>query len=453
MKVFVREKDFYKSVIHIAAPVVLQNLISIGVNMMDTIMLGRYGEFQLSGSSLGNEFIAVFQIFCMGLGYGAAVLTAQYWGCQKKRDMKKIISIMLRICIAVSVIFSMITLMFPAVIMRCYASDTKIITYGIKYLRISAFTFLPTGLTLTLTAVLRSAREVKAPFIISSVSFGINLFANWIFIFGNMGAPELQIEGAALGTLIARLFEAGAVLFVVFYKDDKIGYRIKDLFGRCGDKIPVYIRYCVPVIISDFLLAIGNTLVSVIIGHIGAAFVAANAIMAQVMRMSTVFTQGVSSASSVMIGNTLGTGDKKKTYEQGMTFWGLGIVIGILAALVILISSPFLINRFEITDETRKIAFELMFAVAFMIVFQSLQSILTKGILRGGGDTRFLMVADILFLWLLSVPLGYFTGIRLHCSAFIVYVSLKSDWVLKSILCTIRLIRGKWMQREAESGE
>lgn len=447
MQIFTRERDFYKNVLQISVPIVAQSLISIGVNMMDTIMLGKYGEYQLSGSSLANEFIGIFQILCMGLGYGAAVLTAQYWGSQNKKDLKIIVTIMIRIGFVIALLFTTATLLFPGRIMRFYTTDTKVIENGIRYLMVSAFSFFPTGVSLTLTAILRSAREVKAPLVISSISFGINVLANWIFIFGNLGAPELQIAGAALGTLISRLFEAGAILVIFFYKDQRIQYRGKDLLCKCRGSIPTYVRYCVPVLISDTLLGLGNTMVSVVMGHIGASFVAANAIVAQVTRMSTVFTQGVSSASSVMIGNTLGTGDRKRTYKQSTTFWGLGLVIGILAAGVILIFCPILIEQFQVTEETRDIAYELTNAIALMIVFQSLQSILTKGILRGGGDTTFLMFADIFFLWAVSVPLGYVTGITLHCSAFVVYIALKTDWIIKTILCTVRLFRGKWMKK------
>mgnify|MGYP003290188122 CR=1 FL=1 len=279
MQLFVRDKQFYRTVVKIAVPVVLQSLITIGVNMMDTLMLGKYGEFQLSGSSLANEFINIFQIMCMGMGYGAAVLTAQYWGQKHITGLKKIVTIMLRVCLCISMLFTLATICFPGQIMRIYANDSNVIKNGIRYFEISAFTFIPTGISLTLTAIMRSVREVKFPLIVSILTFFVNIFFNWMFIFGKLGAPELQIVGAAIGTLIARLFEASMIGGYFFFKDKKIQYRIRDFFGNCREYYGKYIRFCVPVLISDSLLGFGNTAVSIIIGHLGPSFTAANAII------------------------------------------------------------------------------------------------------------------------------------------------------------------------------
>ena len=445
MKLFVNDKTFYRKVVNLAVPVVLQGMLTIGVNMIDTIMLGAYGEYQLAGSSLANEFINIFQIMSMGMGYGAAVLTAQYWGGQNIEKLKKTVTVMLRLCLAVSAIFSMITFLFPAQLMEIFTDDYQIVDKGILYFRVSAFAYIPTGISLTLTAVLRSVQEVRLPFITSVIVFFVNIFLNWVFIFGNLGAPELQITGAALGTLLSRIVEVGIIGGFFFFKDSKIGYRMRDLKMRCQDILHLYISYCVPVLISDTLLGLGNSVVSIVMGHIGASFVAANAIVSQVTRMSTILTQGVSSSSGVITGNSLGAGEKKKAYEQGKTFWALSIGLGIFAGITIILLCPVIINSFQLEEETVKIARELMYAVAIMVVFQSVQSVLTKGVLRGGGDTRFLMYADILFLWLGSIPLGILLGLVWHAPAFLIYVALKADWMIKSVWCSLRMIKGKWI--------
>ena len=290
-------------------------------------------------------------------------------------------------------------------------------------------------------------REVKLPLIMSIVAFFTNIFFNWVFIFGKLGAPEMQIAGAALGTLISRLVEMAVIAGYFFFVEKQVGYRIKDFFMKCADQWKLYFQYAFPVFISDTLLGLGNSMVSIIMGHIGANFVAANAIVSQVVRMSTVFNSGVANASSVLTGNTLGEGNKKKAFDQGVTFFFISIFVGIVAALVILGICPAIVRGFNITAETEVIARQLMLSVAIMVIFQSVQNVLTKGVLRGGGDTKFLMVADILFLWVVSVPLGYLTGITWHMSAFWVYAALKADWAIKSVWCAIRLFKGKWIKR------
>lgn len=445
-RLFVKEKSFYKLILSIAVPVVLQNMITIGVNIMDTLMLGNYGEVQLSASSLANEFINIYHIMCMGMSMGAAVLTAQYYGAGNNPSLKKIVTIVLRMGLVIAAAFTVVTLLFPEELMRLYTPDEAVIEKGVLYFRISAVTYVLLGVSLILTNILRTVHQVRFPLVLSIVTFFVNVFFNWVFIYGRLGAPEMQIEGAALGTVIARLVECGSLVTYFFVFDKRIGYRIKDLFMKCGDHVRVYITYAIPVMVSDTLLALGNSAVSIIMGHIGASFVAANSIISQTVRLSTVFNQGLSSASSVITGNTLGKGERDKAYHQGVTFLYLSILIGLAAAVVILLISPLLVESFNITQETKDIAYQLMASVSVMMVFQTVQSVLTKGVLRGGGDTRFLMLADILFLWLASIPLGYLCGLVWHLSPFWIYAALKIDWVIKSVWCIFRLRSKKWIR-------
>lgn len=445
-KLMVKDRAFYKTALTLALPIVLQNMITIGVNIMDTVMLGSYGEVQLSGSSLANEFINVFHILCMGMGGGAAVLTAQFWGRKDTASLKHAMTIMLRICLTLALLFTAVTVACPSFIMSIFTDDAAVIEKGSAYFMWSAPTYLLMGVSLTLTLVLRSMRKVIVPLITSIICFFVNVFFNWVFIFGNLGAPEMQIEGAALGTLIARTVETAIIGVYVFKVDKSIGYRIRDLFGSCGGLLPNYLKYSIPVLISDGMLALGNSMVSIIMGHISTEFVAANAIIATIVRLSTVFTQGLGQASSAMTGNTLGRGERERAYREGMTFVTLSFIIGIFAAAVILALSPFIIGMYNIEEATREIAFQLMYAVAIMVIFQSSQSVLTKGVLRGGGDTRFLMFADVTFLWLASIPLGALCGLVLGASPFIIYIALKIDWAIKTFICLYRLRTRKWIR-------
>ena len=445
-RLFVKDKVFYRTALTLALPIVLQNMITIGVNIMDTVMLGSYGEIQLSGSSLANEFINIFHILCMGMGCGAAVLTAQFWGRGDKVSLKYAITIMMRICLTLAAIFTVVTIAAPEFIMSIFTDDPEVIEKGRIYFLWSAPTYLLMGISLTLTLVLRSMRKVMVPLITSIICFFVNIFFNWVFIFGHLGAPEMQIAGAALGTLIARVVETSIIGVYLLVVDKDIGFRIRDLFGSTGGLVPTYLKYSIPVLISDGMLALGNSMVSIIMGHIGTDFVAANAIIATIVRLSTVFTQGLGQASSVMTGNTLGRGDKETAYKQGVTFVTLSFAIGVFAALVILALSPFIINMYNIEETTRNIAYQLMYAVSIMVIFQSSQSMLTKGVLRGGGDTKFLMLADVLFLWLASVPLGAMCGLVWHLNPFIIYIALKIDWAIKTFICLFRMKSKKWIR-------
>ena len=439
-------KEFYRRVCAVAVPIALQSMITIGVNMLDTIMLGSLGETALSASSLANQFINIYQIACMGLGMGASVLVSRFWGMKDGRSIKKTITIMFRLCILVGLIFTVLMILLPGPIMRIYTPDPEIIEKGVEYFRWSIPTYLLLGFSLTATIVIRSVKAVKVPLICSVFSFFANLFFNWVFIFGNLGAPRMEVAGAALGTVLARIIEFTAIMIYFLVLDKKIRYQIKDLFLDCHDLVAEYIRISIPVIISDSLLALGNSAIAMIMGRIGAAFVAANSITVVTQQLTTVLTQGISQAGCIITGHTLGEGKREQAQREGYQFLAFGVMVGIVASGIILIINEPMVSMYNITSETREIALQLMDAVALILIFQSANSILTKGVLRGGGDTKFLMVADILFLWIASVPLGILAGLYLKLPAFWIYFFMKIDQIIKSIWCVFRLRSGKWIK-------
>lgn len=457
MKLFRKDLDFYKRVFSLALPIALQSLITVGVNMLDTIMVGKLGENSLSATSLANTFISIYHIFCMGLGMGASVLVSRYWGMKNKHDeeekdatiaLKQTVALMLRLTLLLAAIFAIATAVVPSLIMSTYSDDSEIIRLGSIYFRYSVITYFFLGTSLTTTIALRSVGQVKLPLFVSIGAFFINLGANYTFIFGKFGAPRMEIAGAALGTLIARIFEAACILGYLFIIDKRIAFKIKDMFMSTGSLIKEYIRISIPVLISDGILAIGNNTVAMVIGHIGPTFVAANAITSVTQQLSTVLIQGVSQAGAIVTGQTLGQGSKEKTMDQGWMFLGLGIALGIVSALFITIfSGPIIKSYDKVTAETAAIAEQLMLAISLIIIFQAANSIMTKGVLRGGGDTKMLMIADNIFLWVLSIPLGIVAAFALHLPAFWIYVALKFDQIVKAFWCVGRLKSEKWIKK------
>ena len=440
-------KDLYKRMARIAIPVSLQSLITVGINLMDSIMLSGMGDAQLSASSLAGQFINLFMICCMGIGMGASVLTSRYWGMQDLHSLKKAVTIMLRLVLSFASLFTLATLLIPQLIMRMYSPDGAIIHYGVIYLRWLLPTYFCMGLSLTCTIVLRSVGQVRIPLYTSIAAFFVNVFFNWVFIFGKLGAPRMEIAGAALGTLIARIFELAAICGYFFFADKRMTYRIRDVFMKCGDMLHEYIRISIPVLISDSLLALGNNAVSMVMGHIGQAFVAANSVTMVTQQLSSVLTTGVSNASGIITGHTMGEGDFEKAQKQGYAFLFMSFVIGCFAALIILLLRGPIINFYKVSPEAKAIAWELMDAILIIVIFQSMSSILTKGVLRAGGDTKFLMAGDILFLWVASIPLGYLAGLVFHWPAFWIYTFLKIDQIIKCVWCFFRLKSGKWMKK------
>ena len=480
MKLFQKDPSFYKKVIILALPIALQSLIAVGVNMLDTIMVGSIGslytdvpkataewisEQSLTAVSQANTFIGIYHIFCMGLGMGASVLVSRYWGMKQRGDedgsatraLKQTICLMLRLTLLLATLFAVATFIMPDIIMKMYAKSTtdpeemravtEVLQRGEDYLRYSVITYFFLGTSLTVTIVLRSVGQALFPLFVSIGALFVNLIANYTFIFGHFGAPRMEVKGAALGTLIARIFEAVMIVGYLFVVDKRIRFRIKDMFMKTGSLLKEYIRISIPVLISDGILALGNNSVMMVIGRLGSEFTSANAITAVTQQMSTVGIQGVCQAGAIVTGQTLGQGDKKKTMKQGWMFFGLGLALGLLAAAIILIIKQPVINGYDVSRTTKALANRLMIAISIIMIFQATNSIMTKGVLRGGGDTKMLMLMDNVFLWAIALPLGILAGFVFKLDPFWIYICLKSDQIVKAVWCYFRLKSEKWIKR------
>lgn len=430
----------------IAIPISMQSLITFGVNLMDTIMLGTMGEVALSASSLAGSFYMIYNVFCLGIGCGSGVITAQFWGKRELQPIRDMSSICLKLVFIIGALFTAVTLSFPEQIMRIYTTDPDVIREGARYLRILAVSFVFSGLATAVTQLLRSVNIVKLTLYATIGSFFINIFFNYVFIFGHFGAPRLEVAGAALGTCIARLFEFVVIVGYFVFRDKTVGFRLRHLKGFSRSIFKSYLKAGIPVLISDIIMVVGNNLITIIIGHVGSAFVAANSIATVVTNVVTNLFFGVSNASSIVTGNTIGAGKYREAYQNGITFLTIGFLFGVFGAIVMFFVKMPIINIYNVTEETKLYASQMLIVIALMLPAQVLDHMLTKGILRGGGDTRFLIVGDTVFAYCASAPLGYLAAFVWGLPIWAIYLCLKADTVLKCIMCLWRYFSKKWIK-------
>lgn len=446
--IIIKDPAFYKKALMLVIPVVLQNIINQGVNMMDTVMVGRLGEVAISASSLANQFYQIFNFLCMGISAAGLVLASQYWGANEKGTVKRVYDLCIQLVTVIGLCFALVSILIPGQIMSIFIKDDDVIREGAKYLRVTALVYLPHGLSLVIANIVRSIGNAKLGLLTSCISFLVNVGANYIFIFGKLGAPELGVMGAAVGTLCARLVEFTVCVVYMLRIEKDIRYRPDKLLRIAeASLLKEFRRLGLPAVISDTILGLAASAMSIILGRMGKEVVSAYAIVTVLDRMCSVATMGVSSAAGVMVGHTVGSGDYKRAQREGETFLIISAVLGAAAALLVLSIGTLSVDLYEITNETRNIAIVMMDSSAIVVFFQTIQSALSKGILRGGGDTKFLMVADVVFQWCASIPLGYLAGVVLNVPVFWVLIILRIDYIIKAIWLTFRLKSGKWIHQ------
>ena len=439
------DKSFYKKMLTIAMPVALQNLISFSVSLMDTIMLGRLGEVALSAASLANQMYFIFNVVCFGVASGAIVLCSQYWGKRDTIAIQKVTSLAVKIIIAFAVLLTLLIMAMPTTIMRIFTPDPAVIEAGARYLRVVALSYLFCGISSTVLMIIRSVGTVKISVLIFSISFFVNVFFNYMFIFGKFGAPALGVTGAAIGTVLARISECVMLVIYLKFFEKKVRFSLKVMLPLDRVLLNDLLRYGLPVMLNELLWAVGISIHSVILGHISSSVVAANSICSVTYQMAMSFIFGIGSATAVMTGNIIGEGRIPYMLECIGRFKRVYLIMGTASAVLLVLLKGPILSIYNIEPSTIALANQLMYAYALAIFFAAYTNPLITGILRGGGDTRVAAYIDIGCLWLVT-GLGALAAFAFHLPAIVVFLCLKLDNPIKTFLCLARLRTTAWIR-------
>ena len=440
-----RDRSFYKTALNIAIPIALQNLITFSVSMADTVMVGRLGEINLSAVAIANLLQFILMVLIFGVGGGASVMASQYYGKKDIDSIHKVMSIMYRLCIIITIIFILIAIFIPKQFIHIYTTDKEVMLQGAKYLKILSISYIFYSLTNCTISILRSVKTVRISLVVYSISLIVNIFFNYVFIFGKFGIKPMGVQGAAIATVISRFSEFMTTLIFIIYFEKKINLKFKNLIKLDSKIIKVFTKTSTPIILNELFWAVGSSMISIIVGRLGRDVVAGNSINNVTNQFATLFIFGLSSASSVIIGNTIGKGDYEKAKEYANTICILSFVMGILSGAIILLLRPFIVNLYNVSDYTKYIAKQIMISTAILAIFKSSSSNIMMGVLRGGGDNKFVFITEMIFMWLVSIPLGFYGAFVLKLPVFIVFLIIRSDEILKSIAGLLRVRSGKWI--------
>lgn len=439
-------RSFYKNVFALLIPMALQNLINVGVTAADVIMLGRVGEEALSGASLAGQIQFIMVLFLFGLTSGATVLTAQYWGKGDKQAIEKILGLAMKAAVSVASVFTVAALFFPGTLMKVFTNEPAVIEQGIQYLRIVAFSYVIMGVTQAYLYIMRSVERVVVATVVYLVSLLCNVLLNAIFIFGLLGFPAMGVKGAALGTLISRCVELLLVIGYakIYNKDIKFRFR----YFLHTDKVFVrdFLKYAMPVIINEVLWGMGVAANTAILGHMGSAAVAANSVAQVARQLATVVAFGLSSATAIYLGKTIGEKKLEHAKVYARHFWILSVVMGTIGGLLILAVSPFIGEALTLSSAAKDYLRLMFFVMSYFVVAQSFNTTMIVGTFRSGGDTRFALLIDVVAMWGGSILFGWLAAFVFKLSVPVVYIILMSDELIKVPISWLRYRSYKWLK-------
>ena len=446
MKLFVRDKYFYKTFFTLTLTIALQNVIVFGVNLADNIMLGAYSQTSLSGVALCNQIQYLLHMLIMGATESAVILSSRSWGKKDILSIRKATGISMYVSIFIALCMWTVVFFFPEWSLSLFSSDSAVIEEGRKYLVIICFSYVFFAITNTLIASMRSAENVKIGFVVSLSTLVINVILNYILIFGNFGAPRLGAVGAAIATLISRITETCIMIFYVAFADKKIHLRFTDIIRPGTELIKAYTKTGYPLLLSNAVWGFAMSVQTAILGHMGTEVIAANSIANTIFQVISVISYGSASAASVLIGKTIGEGDKDKVKSYAVTMQILFVCIGILTGTLLFLSKDVIINFYELTEQAHSLTVTFITILSVTVVGTSYQMASLTGIVRGGGDTKFVLINDLIFMWGIVLPSSAICAYVFNLSPVITFICLKSDQILKCFVAIFKVNRFKWIK-------
>ena len=443
-----REKTFYRAFFALTLSLALQNLLTFGVNLMDTVMLGRYSQEAMSGVSLCNQIQFLLQMLVGGAGEGAVVLGSQYWGKNKLEPIPHIIGVALRFGAVLSAALFAAVLLVPTQLLGLLSNDAGVIAQGAAYFQIICFSYVIFTVTNILVASLRSIGVVKIGYAISFSTLCINVTLNYLLIYGNLGCPELGVRGAAIATLVSRCVELLIVVYYVTYRENRLNLTLKKLLFIDSSYLRDYNRVSAPVLVNQALWGVAQMVQTGILGHLGGDVTAANAIAVQVYQVLSVVAYGAASASGIVVGRSIGEGRKDALRPLVTTLQVLFIIIGLASGgLIFLARNPILaVFGGALTERARGLALQFMAVIAVTTVGTSYQMACDTGVIRGGGDTAFSAKMNLISMWAVVVPLSAMAAFWWKSSPVLVFFLLKWDQIYKIIPVALRLHSWKWVR-------
>lgn len=408
LKRFLRNKDFYKMVIVVALPLMMQQLATSSVNLIDNLMIGQLGDAALGAVAAVNRFYMISIFATNGVLAASSIYIAQFFGAKDQEHMKQSFRFALIASYLFAIVSFALAILFPTTIVSFFTDDITIINLGADYLRIASFTFLFLALSLAVSNSMRAIGESHIPLRISVTAVIINGILNYIFIFGHFGLPAMGVKGAAYATVIARFIESVMFLYIVIVRHFPFVTKIKDIFVMSKKLVKTIIAKATPLAVNEILWSGGMATLFKFYATRGPEVLSGYSIANTIADLFFVLFGGMAVASTVLISQPLGANKLDEARENAYGLLGFSFVLAVILGFVMFLSSFIIPSLYNITPETFRIATTALRIMSGLFWVYMLNAE-CYFILRAGGDTKSTMAMDSLYMWFVNLPIvGYF---------------------------------------------
>lgn len=442
------DKAFYQKVFAVCLPIMLQQLLSTAMYMVDTIMIGGLGDIELAGVGAANQLAYLLDICLFGITGGGSVFMAQYFGKKDLPGVRRTLGLCIVLSGGCAVLFLAVAQGFGGFCVRLFSDEAAVAARGVEYLTIASWGYLFKSIVYPYGAVHKSTGSAKLPMLSGCIGLVVNMFLNYCLIFGNLGCPMLGVRGAAIATLIGSAVDCTMLLLFSYARDTAARAKWHELFDHVFANLRPFIAVSAPVLLDDSIWAFGMLVQNAIFGKMGTDAFAAMMIVGTVDKLSFILLQGVGTAAAVVIGNTLGASGQEDAYVYGNRFLWLSALVGTLVAVLVCtlgIYVPYLYTN--TAPATQALAAETTFVMGLALPLWALNFTIIVGILRSGGDTRVAAIIDLLPMWVIAIPLSALVGLYFKLPLPYVYACQHVASVVRLYFALRRTHRGEWARQ------
>lgn len=452
MRIITKDRSFYKTLIALTIPIVLQGIISYAVNFADHLMVGRLGDLAVSGVFMGERFQTILQMFVFGIDAAMLILSAQYWGAEDKDSVKKISAMGIRWSFYVGAIMGIIIALAPRFFTGLLTDDAAVVETAVGYVVFVALSYPFFCASQLLITAMKSVENAKLGFWISFIALFVNIGLNYLFIFGGLGIPAMGATGAGLATLISRIVEFLIAAVFVFKIDTRLGMKLSDMFTQAPELRRDFLINGAPVVGGQMVWAVNLVFNAYVMGHLSAAAVTASSITDQLEGFLRVFVFGLSGALGIITSKTVGAGEFDKMKEYARTAEVIFLGVGLTAsALMYLFHVPFM-SLYEVSDEALMHCRQFFNVLFFTFIGTCWQATTLSGLVKSGGDTSFVLKNDSFFVFLVMIP-GSLLAIHFGAPAWVIFFVLKCDQILKCFVAFFKVNSFNWMRKLTRAKE
>lgn len=445
MAVFTKDRSFYRSLVTLAVPISLQNLVTFAVGFADNLMIGSLGDDAISGVYVGGQLQSVLQMFIGGIEGAILILAAQYWGRKNRESIRKVVSIGVKFALGVGILMTLVAVLFPEWTIRIFTQDPGVIREGAAYVQIVGFTYLFFSISQVMIAAMRSVETARVGLYISLIAMVVNVSLNYVFIFGHLGFPAMGVRGAAIATLISRVVEMCASVGYVFFVDKKLRFGLRDLFRTDRQLLRDFIRYGLPVIGGQVVWSVNMLANTKILGYYSAEVIAAASITGMLHNLIYVWMNGLSSAVGIITGKTVGAGLYEKMKEYSKTVQMIFLFVGLISGAAVFLARDGFISLYNASPEAQEYSRQFINVISVTIIGTCYQAACLFGLVKSGGDISFVFKNDSIFVFLVVIP-SSLLAMWLGAPPWVVFACLKCDQILKCFVALVKINRYNWMK-------